>query len=105
MRKWFDRLLTDSPAYGYFPEPSNTVLVVQSSDLVRANGLLHCLGVRMVTASWFLGVFVGERSLTADFVSDKFKVWCKYIQRNHSHSKFVKDEPQASFVAERVSAV
>ena len=45
MRRWFDRLLTDSPAYGYFPEPSKTVLVVRSSDLERTNDLFHDLGV------------------------------------------------------------
>ena len=28
VRKWFDRPLTDGLTYGYFPEPSKTVLVV-----------------------------------------------------------------------------
>ena len=62
VRRWFDRLLTDGPAYGYFPEPSKTVLVVRSSDLERANDLFHDLGVSVVTGSRFLGGFVGEQS-------------------------------------------
>ena len=68
VRRWFDRLSADGPAYGYFPEPSKTVLVVRSSDLERANDLFHDLGVSVVTGSQFLGGFMGEQSLAADFV-------------------------------------
>ena len=76
VRRWFDRPLIDGPAYGYFPEPSKTVLVVGSSDLERASDLFRDLGVSVVTGSWFLGRFVGEQSLVADFVSNKVRVWC-----------------------------
>ena len=96
VRRWFDKLLTDGPAYGYFPEPSKTVLVVRSSDLERANDLFHDLGVSVVTGSRFLGGFVGEQSLAADFVSNKVGVWCKCIQ---SLSDVAIDEPQALFAA------
>ena len=68
MRRWFDKLLIDGPAYGYFPEPSKTVLVVGSSDLERASDLFRDLGISVVTGSRFLGGFVGEWSLVADFV-------------------------------------
>ena len=96
VRRWFNRLLIDGPAYGYFPEPSKTVLVVGSSDLERASDLFHDLGVSVVTGSRFLGGFVGERSLTVDFVSTKVKVWCECIQ---SLSDVAIGEPQASFAA------
>ena len=96
IRQWFDRLLSGGPAYGYFPEPSKTVLVVRSSYLQKANDLFHDLGVRVVTGSRFLGGFVGERSLAADFVSNKVKVWCNCIQQL---SDVALVEPQASFAA------
>ena len=71
VRKWYDRLLPNGPAYGFFPEPSKTVLVVQSLaiDLQKANDLFYDLSVCVVIGSWFFGVFVGEQSLAADFVS------------------------------------
>ena len=96
VRRWFDRLLIDGPAYGYFPEPSKTVLVVGSSDLERASDLFCDLGVSVVTGSRFLGGFMGERSFAADFVSDKVRVWCECIQ---SLSDVAIGEPQASFAA------
>ena len=81
VRRWFDQLLSEGPAYGLFPEPSKTVLVVQASILQRARDLFHDLGVKVVTGSRFLGGFVGERSLAADFVSEKVKIWCNCIQQ------------------------
>ena len=59
----------------------------------KANDLFRDLGVRVVTASWFLGGFAGEQSLAADYVPDNVKVWCK----EQSLSEVAKDEPQASF--------
>ena len=39
----------------YFPEPSKTILVVHTSDLLMANDLFHDLGIKVVTGSRFLG--------------------------------------------------
>ena len=94
VRQWFNRLLSDDPAYGYFPEPSKTVLVVRSSDLQKANDLFHDFGINVVTGSRFLGGFVGEQSLAADFVSDKVKMWCNCIQQ---FSDVAVVEPKTSF--------
>ena len=96
VRRWFDRLLIDGPASGYFPEASKTVMVVGSSDLERASDLFRDLGVSVVTGSRFLGGLMGERSLAADFVSNKVMVWCECIQ---SLSDVAIGEPQASFAA------
>ena len=96
VRRWFDRLLIDGPTYGYFPEPSKTVLVVASSDLERVSDLFCDLGVSVVTGSRFLAGFVGERSLVADFVSSKVRMWCECIQ---SLFDVAIGELQASFAA------
>ena len=46
-----ETLLIDGPTYGYFPEPSKTVLVTRSLDLERANDLFCDLDVCVVTGS------------------------------------------------------
>jgi len=71
VRRWFDKLLFDGPAYGYFPELCKTVVVIQPSDMQEATDMFHDL---VVSGSWFLGRFAGEKSLAADFVSNKVKV-------------------------------
>jgi len=62
----------------------------------EATDMFHDLGVRVVSGSRFLGGFVGEKSLAADFVSSKVKVWCNCIQQL---SDVATVEPQASFAA------
>jgi len=96
VRRWFDRLLFEGPAYGYFPEPCKTVLVVQPSDMQKATDMFHDLGVKVVSSSRFLGGFVGERSLAADFVSNNVKAWCNCIQQL---SEVAIVQLQASFAA------
>ena len=51
MRQWFENLLSIGFAYGYFPEPSKTVLVVQSYNLLTMNDLFCNLGIRVATSS------------------------------------------------------
>jgi len=96
VRQWFDRLLSDGPAYGYFPEPCKAFLVVQPSDMQEETDMFHDLGVRLVSGSRLLEGFVGEKSLAADFVSNKVKVWRNCIQQ---FSDVTIVEPQASFTA------
>jgi len=61
--------------------PCKTVLVVQPSDTQEATDMFHDLDVKVVSGSWFLGGFVGEKSLAADFASNKVKVWCNCIEK------------------------
>ena len=40
----------------------------------RVNNLFHDHGVHVVNSLWFLGGFIGEQSLAADFVINKVEV-------------------------------
>jgi len=71
-------------------------LVVQPSDTQEAIDMFHDLSVKVVSVSRFLGGYVGEKSLAADFVSNKVKVWYNCIQQL---SDVTIAEPQASFAA------
>ena len=78
MRQWFENLRSTGPAYGYFFEPSMSILVVQSSNLMMVNDLFLNLGIKMVIGSWFLGV--GDQPLVANFDSEKVAIWCLCVQ-------------------------
>ena len=43
------------PAFGYFPEPTKSVVVVDSEDVQEAQELFSDLGVEVVTSHRLLG--------------------------------------------------
>ena len=61
-----------------------------------ANDLFCDLGIQVVTGSCFLCRFVGDRSLAANFVSEKVVIWCWRVQQL---SDIAMSEPQATFAA------
>ena len=66
LRAWYEELSHRGPDYGYHPEPSKTVLVVDPSDVQQASALFSDLGIKIVSGGRFLGGFIGEPSLVAN---------------------------------------
>ena len=65
-----DDLLEKGPAYGYFPKPSKTWLIVKVDKLDEAKRIFKDTGVQFTSAT--LGAAIG---------SEEFKE--SYIQKNH----------------------
>ena len=96
LRAWYEELSRKGPDYGYLPEPSKTVLVVGPSDVQQASALFSDLGNKIVSGRRFLGGFIGEPSLVANFVSDKVQLWSRCVQRL---SDVATSQPQAAHAA------
>ena len=96
LRAWYEELSHRGPDYGYHPEPSQTVLVVSPSDVQQASALFSDLGIKIVSGGRFLGGFIGEPSLVANFVSDKVQLWSRCVQRL---SDVATSQPQAAHAA------
>eukprot|EP00731_Ephydatia_muelleri_P028196 Em0019g1069a len=47
LREWFDNLCNLGPAYGYYPEPQKTVVVVDEVDKAEANACFGDIGVKV----------------------------------------------------------
>ena len=45
IRIWFLKLLELGPAFGYFPEPSKSVIIVNESDVPAAQKLFEDIGI------------------------------------------------------------
>ena len=58
LREWFDDLCKLGPAYGYYPEPQKTVVVVDAVDEAEANACFCDLGVKVVRGQRYLGGFI-----------------------------------------------
>ena len=71
LKDWFSLLSERGPEFGYFPEPSKTVLVVDTSYETEATSMFGSLGIKVVLGQRFLGSFVGDHHSTEAFINQK----------------------------------
>ena len=60
------------PAFGYFPEPSKSFVVIGKYCRAKAEDLFHDLGVHVVR---YLGIFIGDLHEMDVFVHHKVNKW------------------------------
>ena len=58
----FQDLQARGPPRDYFPELTKSILVVAPRNVARAEELFRVVLMKIVTGSWCLGVFVGDRA-------------------------------------------
>ena len=75
LRDWFNLLSNKGPNYGYFPEPTKSVLIVNSQHEAEAQSLYEGLGVKVVFGHRFLGGYVGYCQHMEEFVVSKVQRW------------------------------
>ena len=75
IRSMFEELQKIGPAYGYFPEPSKSILVVPPAMVERAKEYFRDLHFKVTTGSRYLGGFVGTRSSCEEYVQGKVLSW------------------------------
>ena len=72
LRAWYEEQSCRGPKYGYHPEPLKTALFVGPSDVQQLSALFSDLGIKVVSGGCFLGGFIGEPSLVANFFLIRF---------------------------------
>ena len=71
VKKVFSLLQTTGPARGYFPEPTNSVLVVKHSMFEGTKAHFDHLGFTFVTGTRYMGGFIGIRSDQSSHIRQK----------------------------------
>jgi hypothetical protein len=62
----FKKLQEIGPHYGYFPEPSKSILIVPKHNLKAATAAFTDLEFKVTTGSHHLGGFIGEKDARGD---------------------------------------
>ena len=71
MKTWLQKVCKFGPKYGYFPEPSKSILMVNEKFIADAKTLFEPMRLTVVTGSRYLGGFVGQSSGLKDYVYKK----------------------------------
>jgi hypothetical protein len=97
LRKWWDALLANGPAYGYFPKPSKTWLIVKEEHLEEARKVFEGTGVQFTSEGQrHLGAALGSPSFKDCYVKKKIDEWVESVE---ILAKFAVTQPHAAFSA------
>jgi hypothetical protein len=75
IRSFFQKLEEIGPNFGYFPEPSKSILVVRQHNLEAAQQAFPDFEFKVTTGNHCLGGFIGEDSALCDWIRKKTKLW------------------------------
>ena len=79
---------------GYFPEPTNSILVVDPRNVTRVEEFFRGMGLHLVTGSRYLGGFVGDRAAEKIWLTGKVEGWAESVGTlagvacKHPHSAY-----------------
>ena len=93
IHKGFSLLCSWDPAFGYFPEPSQSFVVICKHCRAKAEDLCQDLGVQVVTGNRYLGSFIGDLH---DRMCFKVNKWVNYV---HTFSDIALIPPQLGYTA------
>ena len=75
IKAMFEELQKIGPAFGYFPEPTKSILVVPPAMVERATEYFRDHHFKITTGSRYLGGFIGSRSSCEEYVRKKVMSW------------------------------
>ena len=96
VKSWLDRLVTDGPKFGYFPEPSKSYLIVHKDFIDQAQLLFGDTGVHIVEGRRFLGGFIGSKDSSSEYLQQKIIDWSDSVEKLGTAAV---SQPQAAFAA------
>jgi hypothetical protein len=79
LRKKHFRLQELGPAYGYFPEPSKSIIIVRAHNRTRAKSSFDNLGFKWQTGGRYLGGYVGSKADLELWVQEKVTFWTSAV--------------------------
>ena len=97
LRKWWEKLLTIGPSFGYFVNPSKTWLVTKDGHVGLASEIFGDTSVNITTQGRpVLGSPVGKPDYILHFVTQKVQEWVKELG---NLSNIADSQPHAAYCA------
>ncbi|CAN0104916.1 unnamed protein product, partial [Heterosigma akashiwo] len=66
--------------YGYYPEPSKSIVIVKGGKLEEARAAFAGLDMEFVEASRFLGGFLGKEDAVRHLLEEKVRKWVEAVK-------------------------
>ena len=97
LKSWWNELSTQGPAFGYYPNRSNTYLVINQEHEASARQFFDDTDVHItIEGKRHLGAAIGSRTFMEEYVSHKVHTWTEEIKRI---AKVATSQPHAAYAS------
>ena len=97
LRSWWDKIIESGPSYGYYANPSKTVIIVKKEKLEEARALFRNSGVKVTTdANRYLGSALGSEASVQDMLRREVRKWSGTMKKL---SDMANIQPHAAYAA------
>jgi hypothetical protein len=79
IRKFFLQLQEIGPAYGYFPEPTKSILIVRAHNRTISRSTFNDLKFKVQAGSRYLGGYIGSQADRELWVQEKVSFWTSAV--------------------------
>lgn len=90
------RLMEIGPEFGYYLEPTKSILLVQPADVQRAAEIFSDLKVEIQTGARYLGGYLGTKEKKLEWVRERVEEWTTGVK---ALAKVCSKEPQHAYCA------
>ena len=90
---WLKNLIEEGPAFGYFPEPSKSFLIVDKQYAEEAHHIFDKYSITVVEGKRFLGGFIGDGNEKDIYLKKKELEW---VDKFGKFSFVAKTDPQCA---------
>lgn len=96
LKRWWDKLNTHGPHYGYFPQGPKSYLVVHPADVSSAKQRFEGTGITIVTGQRFLGGYIGLDEGKEEFLGRRMTKWVECVKK---FAMAGETQPQSAYAA------
>ena len=97
LRTWWDKIMSEGPAFGYYPKASKSWLVTKSEFASRASTLFSTTKINISCEGRpYLGAPIGTRQFVENFVNNKVSEWSDDVS---TLADIAKSQPHAAYAA------
>ena len=93
---WFSLLCSCGSGFGYYPEPTNSFIVVNEQWRHEANAVFGDLGIQVATGHRYLRGFIGIHREREEYVVSKV---CRWVGHINVLAEAASTQPQLAYAA------
>ena len=92
---YFKILCEEGPKYGYFPEPTKSILITSNKNQASAKEKFSQQGFKITNGARYRGGFVGVQEKKDEWIREQVEDWRKGVQ---ALAKIAHSQPHSAFV-------